>query len=210
MAKGNSKLSQAKQAYNMSALEYYREDGYYINNILRQGLDLDNLEEKYVEALDEMTKRDTVQQDTLYRVVDANTVFDGIDDFSYYDLRAHLLIGDDVYDRGAYSQGIKAKMEKMVKNPIGKTMNDKGFMSTTTDYETALHKANDDTHGRNKVVLKITGTKGAKGANLGFMDKEYSTPENEFLLGRNNSYTYKRVFAKDGEIFVEASLNKKK
>ena len=192
------------------ALDYYKQDGYYINNILRQGLELDDKEKEYVKLLDEVTTSD-VKQDTLYRVVDADTIFPGMDDFTFYDMRSHLLFGDNAYDKGAYSQNKKAQMEKLVKTPIGKGLTDDGFMSVTTDYDTALHKTSDETHGTKQVILKLTGTKGAKGADMGFLDKKYDylTPEHEMLLSRKNGYKYKKVYVQDNAIIIEAEFRKK-
>lgn len=217
MGRGSSKIGGgsggrnggSSNKYNAEALEYYREDGYYINNILRHGDELDDREKDYVKALDEETTKATVNQDVLYRVVDADTVFKGMDDFEYMDLRSHLLFGDNAYDKGQYSQNKKKRMEKLVDSIEGKSELDKGFISTTTNLETALHKVQgDDTHGTKRVVLKFTNARGKKGADMRFMDRktDYLTPENEFLLQRNNKYTYGKPYVKDNEIFIDARL----
>lgn len=219
MAKGSSKLADSGGGGKggkltqdqQDALDYYKQDGYYINSILRQELDLDDREKEYVKILDDATSND-IKQDVLYRVVDADTVFPGLDDFSYYDLRSHLLFGDDAYDKGAYSQQKKANMEKLLNEPIGKSLVDNGFMSTTTDYATALHKTSDPTHGTKQVILKLNGTKGAKGADMGFLDKKYDylTPENEVLLSRKNGYSYKKIYAKDNAIIIDVDFKRRK
>ena len=213
MAKGgrggkrNNVLERPLTDEQKDALDYYVQDGYYINNILRSEDDLDSDEEEFVRLLDQATDA-KVSQDTLYRIVDANVIFPGVDDFEFDNLNAHILLGDDAYDRGAYSQGIKARMEKIVQNAIGKTHTDKGFMSTTSDEETARHKHTDDTHGRNRVVLKISNTKGTKGRDISsIFDTDYSV-EKEVLLARNHSYTVKRIYNKDYMIYVDVDLKK--
>ena len=208
---GNTGNSNQLTELQKEALDYYKQDGYYINNILRQGLELDKNEKEFVKALDSVTT-EPVKEDTLYRVVDASTIFPNMDDFEYVDMKSHLLFGDNAYDKGAYSQAKKARMEKLVDSMNGKTMTDKGFMSTTTDLETALHKTSDDTHGTNRIVLKINGTKGAKGADMKFLDKkyDYNTPENEKLLARGSGYRYKKLYAKNGVLIMEADFIKKK
>lgn len=189
------------------ALEYYVEDGYYINTLLRNGDNLDESDRVLIKLLDEATNS-TVKQDVLYRVVDANTIFEGITDFVYDDLRSHILLGDSAYDRGAYSQGIKARMEKMVQNAIGKVHTDKGFMSTSFSEETAQEKYGSEAHGRNHIVLRITNAKGSKGRDIsGLFNRDYDA-ENEVLLKRNNSYEVKRVYGKDYTVYVDVELKK--
>ncbi len=202
-----SKSTKQLTSEQKEALDYYTEDGYYINNMLRNDRPLDSLEQNYIKLLDQATDA-KVKQDTLYRIVDAKTIFEGINDFSYEDLRSHLILGDDAYDKGAYSQGIKARMEKMIQNSIGKTHIDKGYMSTTFDEETAQEKYSDDTHGRNKVLLRITNTKGAKGRDI---SKEYNRDydiENEVLLSRGNKYKVNRIYSKDYLIYVDVELKR--
>ena len=190
--------------------DYYVQDGYWINNILRSGEQLFENDKEYIKGLDEATTG-TVTEDTLYRVVDASTIFEGIDDFDYADLRAHILLGDEAYDNGAYSQNKKKIAQERINSVIGKKLIDKGFMSTTTDEATANHKMHDDTHGRNKIILKLTGTKGAKGADLSGYDKKnnFETIEKETLLARGYGYEYKKIYAKNKEVYVEARLIKK-
>ena len=189
------------------ALEYYTQDGYYINNLLRNGEKLDESDKELIKLLDEATDS-RVSQDVLYRIVDANTIFEGIDDFAYDDLRTHIIIGDSAYDRGAYSQGIKARMERIVDNALGKVHTDKGFMSTTFSEETAQEKYSSETHGRNRILMRITNTRGAKGRDISSLfNKEYDE-ENEVLLGRNNSYKVKRIYAKDYMVYVDVELKK--
>lgn len=189
------------------ALDYYVIDGYYINSIIRNDGNIDNLEQNYIKLLDDATDA-TVKQDTLYRVVDANVIFGNIDDFTYEDLRAHILLGDQAYDRGAYSQGIKARMEKIVQNAIGNTHKDRGFMSTTYSEETAREKYSEETHGRNRVVMKITNTKGAKGRDISKYYNNDISEENEVLLSRNNSYKVKKIYSKDYIIYVDVELRR--
>lgn len=192
----------------LDALEYYTQDGYYINNMLRKGYDLEENEKEFIRLLDEAINS-TVKQDVLYRVVDASTIFgDSVDDFEYDNLKAHILFGDDAYDRGAYSQGIKARMEKLVQNALGKTHTDKGYMSTTFDEETGRDKESSETHGRNRVVLKITNAKGAKGRDISKHFNREDDVENEVLLARNNSYQVKRIYNKDYMIYVDVELKK--
>lgn len=192
----------------LDALDYYTQDGYYINNMLRNGYDLDDSEKEFIRLLDEATNS-TVKQDVLYRIVDASTIFgDGVDDFEYDNLKSHIVFGDDAYDRGAYSQGIKARMEKLVQSAIGKTHTDKGYMSTTFDEETASHKQSSETHGRNRVVMRITNAKGAKGRDISKQFNREWDAENEVLLARNNSYQVKRIYNKDYMIYVDVELKK--
>lgn len=174
------------------ALEYYQEDGYYINSILRKDpndiyAQLDPKEKKYVELLDKATTK-AVKHDTLYRIVDPSVVFGKLDDFDKDDLRAHILFGDDAYDKGAYSQGIKKKMEGIVNKAIGTEKPEKGFMSTTYDFDIAVHKVPEQTHSSGiGIILKIDNANKLKGA-------EINNTEKEVLLKRNYKYRFKKVY----------------
>lgn len=192
----------------IDALDYYVQDGYYINTILRNGDPLDESEKEFVRLLDEATNS-TVKQDVLYRIVDASTIFgNDVDDFEYDNLKSHIVFGDDAYDRGAYSQGIKARMEKLVQSAIGKTHTDKGYMSTTFDEETASYKQSSETHGRNRVVMRIINAKGAKGRDISKNFNREWDAENEVLLARNNSYQVKKIYSKDYMIYVDVELKR--
>lgn len=192
----------------IDALDYYVQDGYYINTILRNGDPLDESEKEFVRLLDEATNS-TVKQDVLYRIVDASTIFgNDVDDFEYDNLKSHIVFGDDAYDRGAYSQGIKARMEKLVQSAIGKTHTDKGYMSTTFDEETASYKQSSETHGRNRVVMRIINAKGAKGRDISKQFNRDWDAENEVLLARNNSYQVKKIYSKDYMIYVDVELKR--
>lgn len=178
------------------ALEYYQQDGYYINSVLRGGdYEFDDKEKYYMKILDKATQ-DNVKHDILYRIVDPSVVFGKLSDIDADNLRAHLLLGDEAYDRGAYSQGIKARMENLVNSSVGKELHEKGYMSTTYDLDEAINKQFDSTHSNSiGVILKITNAKGLKGAEIGGEEKEV-------LLKRNYRYKFKGVRNEDGRPVV--------
>lgn len=186
------------------ALQYYTEDGYYINSILRGGDELDDREKEYVKILDAATQKD-VKHDELYRVVDMSVVFGKLNDIDSDNLRAHLLFGDDYYDKGAYMQGIKKQMTAIVDNlnKGGRNLEDKGYMSTTYDYEKAVEKQVDPTHSSyNGIILRITNAKDLKGAEIGGSEKEV-------LLRRKYKYNFKKAYRnkKDNVIIVDTVLS---
>lgn len=188
------------------ALQYYREDGYYINSILRhEGEDnnlyeIDDKERYYISLLDKATNGSSVKQDTLYRIVDMNVVFGKMTDIDQDNLRAHLLFGDNYYDRGEYMQSIKAKMEKIVDKMTDKVVEEKGFMSTTSNYDEAMDKYSDSTHSSyNGVILELKNTKGLKGVDMG-------GDEHEVLLKRGYKYKFKKAKVKNNMVVIETEI----
>lgn len=183
--------SKVEKATMQDALKYYQEDGYYINAALRNDRELDDKEKEYVRLLDKATSTKNVEHDTLYRVVDPQVVFGKLNELDVDNLRAHLLFGDAVYDRGAYSQGIKKRMESIVENAMGKEKLEKGFMSTTYDYDEAMHKITDQTHSNSiGIVLKIDNARKLKGTEIAGSE---DFDEKEILLKRGYHYKFKNV-----------------
>ena len=196
----NAKLDEEMR----EAIDYYTMDGYYINNIMRKGLELDKNEQHYVDLLDRATN-DDVKYDQLYRIVDPKVVFGRMTETQKDHLRAHLLIGEGYYDRGPYMQGIKAQMNDFIGNfnKNGRELTDNGFMSTTSNWDEAVHKQYDQTHSdHGGVILNITNAKELKGRDIG-------GDEHEVLLKRGYTYQFQRVYAKNGVIMVDTKVVKK-
>ena len=194
------------------AIDYYVQDGYGINNILRQDLPLDDTDKAFINELDSLTSG-TVNFDELYRVQDLNVIFPELNDFDMYDLKGHIIYGDNFYDKGAYSQSKKQKNEKLLNSVIGKEVYDKGYMSTTKSLDTAVHKAQEtNTHGIDRAIVHLKNTKGAHGIDISrVMDKkyDYDVPEKEVLLQRKNKYKIDRIYAKDNMIHIDVTMTKK-
>lgn len=179
------------------ALEWYVSgDGMWINQWLRGRRTsewgtlpetLDGNEQRLLDLLTTATNRSLESTDKLYRSVDASAIFDGLNESELDDMVKHILYGDSAYDKGAYSQGIKRRIEQALNEAKGKTTTEKGFMSTTVDKRVA-EQWGDMTGAGHPVVIEFdTKGKQLRGANLDFLDVEDDL-QRERLLARNTRY----------------------
>lgn len=193
------------------ATEYYVSgDGMWINQYLRGkgGFgELSSEEKEFLNDLDTATNG-KIKDDTLYRSVDASAVFGNISDVDYTNLSTALNYGGDAFGKGAYADGIRNKVNKIISNIEGKSITEKGFMSTTTSASVA-EEWGDFTGSEKPIVMKIKPSKNTKGVNLSKYDKNVSKEDaqHERLLARNQSYKVKKVYAKNGLIYVDTLMN---
>ena len=92
---------------------------------------------------------------------------------------------------------------------LGKTIQEKAFMSTTKD-ESLLKKFNEDfKYAEEPVYMRITTSKNTKGADF---DKYKGMPNNqkEVLLERDLNYKITSIYDDGGDIWVEATILEKK
>ena len=119
------------------AIEWYVSgEGMWINQYLRGRMDADLMdgEKELLNALEKATNSPLPKgfnNGKLWRSVDASAIFKGMGELELSQLSDHILYGDSVYSKGAYSQGIKSRMEKAIDDVEGKTITELGFMSTT-------------------------------------------------------------------------------
>ena len=173
------------------ALEWYVSgDGMWVNQYLRgnmPGAVLDDTEKELLGLLESATNNPLSSTDKLYRSVDAKVIFSDLSDEDVQNMMWHIFYGDGQYDKGAYSQGIKKRMEQALKNAKGREITEKGFMSTTVDKSVA-EEWGYFTGAENPVVIEFD-TKGMqlKGADLDFLDVA-DDPQRERLLAKNTHY----------------------
>jgi len=192
------------------ATEYYVSgEGMWINQYLRGRGDFGELsdsEKQYIKDLDTATNG-KITDETLYRSVDAKAIFGNIDGYDYDNLRQLVVYGDSAFDKGAYSQGLKKQATDTLNKTLNKTITEKGYMSTTTSENVAADWG-DFTGAENPIIMKITPSKNTKGVNLSGYDKNVSSSEaqHERLLARNQQYDIKKIYGKNGYIYVDAKM----
>jgi len=189
------------------ALQYYVQgDGMYINDYLRnrnnpiermgEMTDFDN---QLIKDLDNATDN-IISDKKLYRSVDAGAIFPNISQNEYEDLKEYLIHNSN---------------QNLVVNSATKTLNgklkeftDKGFVSTTKDYNIA--KEWGSFSGSDKpIVLELNIKDNVKGRNLDFLDLA-DNPQKEVLLKRNQHFEIKNISSKDGNIYIAANIYDKK
>ena len=191
------------------ALEWYVSgDGMWINQYLRDPSafgELNDTENQLLGLLESATEKELEPIDTLYRSVDAKVIFEGLDEAEIEQMMNHLYYGDSTYDKGAFSQNIKKRMEKALSDAKGKTLTEKGFMSTTVDKKIA-EEFGDFTGAEHPVVIELdTKGKKIKGADVDFLDIE-DAPQRERILARNTRYKINDIVVEtdaDGAKYVK-------
>ena len=156
--------------------DYVSGEGMDINNFLRQrnGLSVDDMnasEKARLSLMDKaMVKSELPKDQTLYRSVDASAVFDKS---TLQKIRWGEYADNDLQD------------------VVGKTITDKGFLSTTKDKEIAFGWG-DFTGSESPIVLELDTPKGTHGIDLRKFDIE-GEEQKEILLDRGLSYEIKSV-----------------
>lgn len=190
------------------AIEYYvGGDGMWINQHMRgrMGGQLSPFEQDFLKQLKSATDRPLPADiHTLYRAVDARAIFgDGFSMDDWEDLNTAL----------KYNTGLTASRKQWVQSLLsrtnGKTIVEKGFMSTSKSYDLVVDWG-DFTGSDMSLVLEFDNIpKGIKGADLKAFDVE-GNEQLEVLLAPNTEYEVESITAKDGNIFVKAKLKNKK
>lgn len=193
------------------AIEYYVSgDGMYINNMLRErnGMSMDDMtdmDKNFLKDLDSATDRLLGEEQTLYRSVDASAIFGDISQSDYEDLREELLYKTYGNANGSYSQNKAKKLNDLVQKNVGKEITDKGFLSTTTDFDVASEWG-DFTGSDKPIVLELKTNKHTRGVDVSYLDENADWDQHEVLLARNQKMKINEITTKDGNIYVKADL----
>ena len=158
-------------------------------------------EKSYLKDLESATDKKLPQGEKLYRSVDAEAVFGKMSDMDYENLvNAIVFKNNDKFSAAAKN--------KYVNNAMGKTITDKGFMSTSTSYN-LTKDFNDFTGSSKPVVIEFTTGKNTKGINLqkSFPKLESRMGQKETLLKNNTSFKIKDISSRDGNIYIKADLS---
>lgn len=181
------------------AVEWYVSgEGMWINQYLRGNTEafgeLTENEKALVKGLDAATSKTLDGADTLYRSVDAQAIFGKMSDMQYENLVSGLVYGDK-------SGLVQRDVQALLQRANGKTLTEKGFMSTTTSAQVASDWGGFS--GSSKpVVIEFEKPKNIKGKNL----TSHHMQQSEVLLGRNQSYTVQSVGTKNGSIWIKAKF----
>ena len=180
------------------AAEYYVSgDGMWINQYLRGNINdpdfrFTQQDAEYLRDLDRATSNPLSENQTLYRSVDASAIFGRLSAIQYENLVSGLVYGDK------YGMG---KSESLIKGVRGKTLTEKGFMSTTKDAQIA-HEWGGFSGSSKPVVLELKVPKGTTGKDL----SSHYMAQNEVLLSRGQQYMISGVSAKNGNVYVTAEI----
>lgn len=163
MGRNNNGLRAGYSVKSMSsesrALEQYVSgDFMYVNNALRgrNGMSVDDLyedEKQMLNVLTKATNNKLGEEATLYRSVDASSIFGKMSDLQYSQLHDALVYND------SWS---KNKISSLIQNAKGKVIVDKGFMSTTRDRNVA-DSWGDFTGSNKPIVLRMKTKKRQEG-----------------------------------------------
>lgn len=188
----------------LDAVEYYVSgDGMYINDYLRDRNnpvermgEMTDFDKETVKHLESATDREH-GYNKLYRCVDADAIFDNISDMDWEYIQGNLGYGQNNPRAKELIDGIKDKV-----------ITDKGFMSTTKDYDIAADFL-DFTGADHPLVIEFDDAKNVKGFDLGkFMpDLDSRMEQKEVLLHNNISYKIKDIIMDErGRIRVKADF----
>lgn len=196
----------SSSANNTEAIDYYVSgEGMWINDYLRGRGEFGELtqnEKNFLKELDNATK-DNIKEEILYRTVDANVIFNNINEFDYDTLRSVLVHND--------KQRLNVEKANKMLAEAKKEYTEKGFMSTTKSLSIAEN--NQYFFGSQKpIVMEIHTNKKTKGldvmkkASKRTREAEKNDPQKEVLLSRNQNVKIYDIGTKNGNIYVKARL----
>ena len=131
--------------------------------------------------------------------MDASTVFGNMSQLQYEQL-TEAFVYDDEY---------AMKQTKAIRDRVkaGKEITDKGFMSTSEDYD-VVAEWYDFTGSSKPITLELDVPKGTKCCKVYELtpEAEESDPQREILLPRGTKYRIEKTTSKDGLIYVVAKI----
>lgn len=178
---------------------YISGEGQWINQYLRGRGDFGTIsetEQSFIDAIDAVTSRNEVLEKKLYRSVDAEAIFGKMSQSDYENLYNTLKYGGQTPTDTLLAEAAKGR--------VGTTITEKGFMSTTKDYELAADWG-DYTGSTKPVTIEFDVPEGMKGYDMKEFEVE-GDPQSEVLLSKDTTYKVTEVGVKDGNIYVKAEL----
>ncbi|WP_294795034.1 minor capsid protein [uncultured Fenollaria sp.] len=188
----------------LEAVDYYASgEGMYINDYLRDRNnpiermgDMTDFDKEMVRQLEKATDREH-GYNKLYRCVDADAIFDNVSDMDWEYIQENLGYG-----------GNNPRAKEMIDSIKDKVITDKGFMSTTKDYDIAADFL-DTTGANHPLVIEFENANKVGGFDLEkFMgDIELRKEQKEVILHNNASYKIKNIaMDKMGRVHLKADF----
>jgi hypothetical protein len=194
------------------AVEYYVSgDGMWVNRYLRdpsgyvaENGPLSAEDKELIHDLDSATEKEVVSDKLLYRSVDAQAVFGRMTDMEFENLRGAIIYGDTSKPAQMMAQKARAA--------VGKTITEKGYMSTTRDAETA-YQWDGFTGSTKDIALELHLPDGIRGFDVENVFEVDKQEQHEVLLQRGLKYRVDEFGKRETEdgtvIYVAASILKK-
>ena len=181
-----------------SAVEsYVSGDTMYINQVLRGRIEKTAEDAELIKDLDSALVNPIGKTQMLYRSVDAEAVFGKMSSLDYDNMRGNLIYNDN-------NQIAKQTADKFIEKAKGKTIHEKGYLSTTTDYDVAKEWGS-YTGSEKPIVLKLNTPGSTHGLALTDFEVEEEA-QSEILLARGQSYKVNNIVGEDGNIVVYADI----
>lgn len=175
---------------------YVSGETMYINQVLRGRAGQMTADDKnLVKLLDSALSGELGKKTTLYRSVDAEAVFGKINAIQYENIRDAVVYHDT---------GAQKRIGDIIENTVGKTILEKGYMSTTKDFETASEWGG-YTGSEKPIVLRFKTPSGIHGLDLKDFEVE-DEEQYEVLLSRGQKYRITGISGEDGSILIDAEL----
>lgn len=188
----------------LEAVDYYVSgEGMYINDYLRDRNnpvermgEMTDFDKEMVRQLEKATNREH-GYNKLYRCVDADAIFDNVSDMDWEYIQGNLGYG-----------GNNQRAKELIDSVKDKVITDKGFMSTTKDYDIAADFL-DTTGANHPLVIEFENANKVGGFDLEkFMgDIELRKEQKEVILHNNASYKIKNIaMDKMGRVHLKAEF----
>lgn len=186
------------------AVDYYASgEGMYINDYLRDRNnpvermgEMTDFDKEMVRQLEKATNREH-GYNKLYRCVDADAIFDNVSDMDWEYIQENLGYG-----------GNNPRAKELIDSIKDKVITDKGFMSTTKEYDIAADFL-DTTGANHPLVIEFENANKVGGFDLEkFMgDIELRKEQKEVILHNNASYKIKNIaMDKMGRVHLKADF----
>lgn len=191
------------------ALEYYASgEGMYINQYLRgrvgSDFSVNDSDRQLIKDLQRATQNTISVPDKLYRSVDAGAIFGKMSEDDYSNLSTVLNYGQNAFGKGRYAESLVAKANNYIRNVTGVTITEKGFLSTTKDYNVARNWGG-FSGSSHPVVLEINTGGTMKGADLKRFDVK-GDEQREVLGHTGQRIKVREVTTRDKNIYVKVDL----